>query len=157
MHWRTYLHTDFSASPKSRCGDRRAGYSEKSAYSQGQRLLKKVEVQAAVAEGQAVLAERAEITKDWLIEKSRDVFELAMGLNTDALDRYGKPTGDKRRQLSAANKAIENIGRLTGHWVERQNVTVCTLDQMSVEELEAELATTRARIAEIKAANRTLN
>jgi len=71
-----------------------------------------------------------------------------MGLNTDALDR----TGEQRRQLSAANKAIENIGKLTGHWVERQDVTVRTLDQMSVDELEAELAKTRRQIAEIEGA-----
>lgn len=130
----------------------RAGYSEKTAYSQGHDLLKKPEIQNAVTDGMAELAERAEITKDWLIEKSRNVFELAMGLNTDALDRYGKPTGEQRRQLSAANKAIENIGKLTGHWIDRKDVIIRQIDQMSLEELEDDLAKTRRQIAEIEAA-----
>lgn len=42
----------------------RAGYSEKTAYSMGQRLLKNVEVAAAIAEAQAKRAERTEITQD---------------------------------------------------------------------------------------------
>ncbi len=142
----------YVAEPNATKAAKTAGYSEKTAYSQGQRLLKKVEVQQAVAEGQSALAERAEITKDWLIEKSRNVFELAMGLNTDALDRYGKPTGEQRRQLSAANKAIENIGKLTGHWIDRKDVTMHQIDQMSLEELEDDLAKTRRQIAEIEAA-----
>ena len=39
-----------------------AGYSPKTAYSQGQRLLKNVEVQEALVISKAALAERAEIT-----------------------------------------------------------------------------------------------
>ena len=39
-----------------------AGYSPKTAYSQGQRLLKNVEVQEALVIRKAALAERAEIT-----------------------------------------------------------------------------------------------
>lgn len=42
----------------------RAGFSEKTAYSQGQRLLKNVEVQAAIAARQAERANRTEITQD---------------------------------------------------------------------------------------------
>lgn len=42
----------------------RAGYSEKTAYSQGQRLLKNAEIQEAVQEAQAERAERLELTQD---------------------------------------------------------------------------------------------
>ena len=42
----------------------RAGYSERTAGSQGERLLKKVEVQIALAEAQQKRAERTEITAD---------------------------------------------------------------------------------------------
>ncbi len=42
----------------------RAGYSEKTAYSQGQRLLKDVEVAKAIAERQAERAERVRVTAD---------------------------------------------------------------------------------------------
>lgn len=47
----------------------RAGFSKRTAYSQGQRLLKNVEVQGAITEAQAKRAERLEITADkWLRE-----------------------------------------------------------------------------------------
>lgn len=42
----------------------RAGYSEKTAYSQGQRLLKNAEVQAAIAKAQAQRAKRLQLTAD---------------------------------------------------------------------------------------------
>lgn len=42
----------------------RAGYSKKTAYSQGQRLLKNAEVAAAVAVGQAVISEKLGVTAE---------------------------------------------------------------------------------------------
>ena len=42
----------------------RAGYAEKTAYSQGQRLLKHVEIQAAIQKAQANREKRTEITQD---------------------------------------------------------------------------------------------
>ena len=125
----------------------RAGYSEKTARSQGQRLLTKVDIAQAVADGQAALAERTETTLDSLVRKTQDIFMLAMGLNSPVLDRYGKSTGEERRQLSAAKGAVELEAKLTGHLVERKDVMVRSFDQMSRDEIEAELASTRARLA----------
>jgi phage terminase small subunit len=45
----------------------RAGYSAKTAASQGERLLRNVEISAAVAEGQKRLAEKAEISAERVI------------------------------------------------------------------------------------------
>ena len=45
----------------------RAGYSEKTAYSMGQRLLKHVEVDAAVSEAKAKRAKRTELTQDMVV------------------------------------------------------------------------------------------
>ncbi len=45
----------------------RAGYSEKTAYSQGQRLLKNVEVAAAIAKAQEKRAEKVEITQEMVL------------------------------------------------------------------------------------------
>ncbi len=42
----------------------RAGYSKKTAYSMGQRLLKKVEIQKAIAKAKSKRQERTEITQD---------------------------------------------------------------------------------------------
>lgn len=47
----------------------RAGYSEKTAYSTGQRLLKHVEVQAALQEAQAKRSERTEVTQDRVLQE----------------------------------------------------------------------------------------
>ena len=56
----------------------RAGYSAKTAYSQGQRLLKNDEVQARIAELQAERASRTEVTMDRVVlELSRIAFSDA--------------------------------------------------------------------------------
>jgi phage terminase small subunit len=47
----------------------RSGYSAKTAYSQGQRLLKDVEVAAAITKAQAKRAERTEITQDRVLQE----------------------------------------------------------------------------------------
>ena len=48
---------------------KRAGYSEKTAYSMGQRLLKKVEIQAAIQKRQAKLRGKLEITQERVLEE----------------------------------------------------------------------------------------
>ncbi|MBN9402233.1 MAG: terminase small subunit [Burkholderiales bacterium] len=47
----------------------RAGYSAKTAYAQGQRLLKKAEVQAAISAGMAARSQRTKITQDMVLEE----------------------------------------------------------------------------------------
>ena len=47
----------------------RAGYSERTAYSQGQRLLKHVEVQAQLQKAMKKRAERTEITQDMVVKE----------------------------------------------------------------------------------------
>jgi len=48
---------------------KRAGYSEKTAYSQGQRLLKDVEIQATIAEARQKLAESAGISAERVLRE----------------------------------------------------------------------------------------
>lgn len=55
----------------------RAGYSGKTAYSQGQRLLKKVEVAEAIEFKQQALAVRNEITRDEVVGYLREAIEIA--------------------------------------------------------------------------------
>lgn len=47
----------------------RTGYSIKTAYSIGQRLLKKVEIQAAIAENKRKRSDRTQIDADWLLKR----------------------------------------------------------------------------------------
>lgn len=60
----------------------RAGYSEKTAYSMGQRLLKNVEVAETLSGAQAKRAERTEITADWVLRRLGDE------ANADLADLY---------------------------------------------------------------------
>ena len=48
---------------------KRAGYSNKTAYSQGQRLLKNVEVEAAILKAQAARSKRTEVTADRVLQE----------------------------------------------------------------------------------------
>ena len=58
----------------------RAGYSEKTAYSQGEGLLRNVDVAAAVAEAKAARSERTEITQDRVIEEYAKLAFIEMGM-----------------------------------------------------------------------------
>ncbi len=85
----------------------------------GCRLLTNVDVAAAIEQGRFEIALRAEVTQDWLVEQSKEILRHAM-TPIRALDRYGKATGPEMRQLGAANTAIFNIAKLTGHWVDKR-------------------------------------
>lgn len=61
----------------------RAGYSPKTAYSMGQRLLKDVEVQAAIQEARARREKRTEITQDRVV---REIADNAFRPASDAQD-----------------------------------------------------------------------
>ena len=51
----------------------KAGYSEKTAYSAGQRLLKNVEIQALLQKSMQKRSKRTEITQDWVLEELRKI------------------------------------------------------------------------------------
>lgn len=60
----------------------RAGYSEKTAYSQGQRLLKNAEIQKSIADAQAARSEKVAIDAEWVLRR------LAMEAEADLGDLY---------------------------------------------------------------------
>ncbi len=82
------------------------------------RLATKGHIRARIAFLQSQVAERNEVTQDWLVERQLEILELALA-PVRAKDRYGKPTGPEMRQLSAANTAIFNLAKLCGLWVDR--------------------------------------
>lgn len=55
-----------------------AGYSEKTAYSQGHRLLKNVEIAAAIKAGQKDIAKRNELTIDDIIKELEEARTAAL-------------------------------------------------------------------------------
>jgi len=100
-----------------------AGYSEKTAYSAGQRLLKHVEVAAAIAEAQQKVSERIQYTID---DHMRELEEVrAKAMETEPIfDSDGNHVGDQWRTASAAIRAIELKGKVIGAYVERREVAV---------------------------------
>lgn len=100
-----------------------AGYSAKGAEVTGCKLLRLLKVQVMVRKAQQAIAERHEITQDWLIGEFEENHRLAREGNP-ALDRYGKPTGGVIRQIGASNKALESIAVITGFWVNKTKVGV---------------------------------
>ncbi|KIQ60188.1 terminase small subunit [Pseudomonas fluorescens] len=71
----------------------RAGYSEKTAYSQGQRLLKDVEVQAQLQKRMQDRQQRTEINADYVLKRLVEIDQLDV---VDILDNTGnfKPVLD---------------------------------------------------------------
>ncbi len=107
----------------------RAGYSPKTAYSQGQRLLKNVEVAEAVRAKEVRLSRKIEVTVASLTAELEEARALAMA----------------NGQASAAVQATMGKAKLHGLLVDRSEVK--TTSEMSLEqarerikEIEAELA-----------------
>ena len=88
----------------------RAGYSEKTAYSKGSALLKKVEVQARVAELKTDKSAETKLTAAYVISGLMDNYNRAMQAEP-VLDREGNPTGEYRYEGNVANKALELLGK----------------------------------------------
>ena len=81
----------------------RAEYSQRTAYSMGQRLLKKVEIQSAIQRAIEVRAKRTEITQDKVVE------ELGKIAFHDAADYT-----DADLKYSNKIKALELLGKHLG-------------------------------------------
>ena len=83
---------------------RRAGYSQRSAAEIGHENLRKPQIQAAIDRAQLSLAERTNVTAEYIIGKLLD--------NVDAAERLGK--------LSDMNRSLELIGKHIGMFAERR-------------------------------------
>ena len=81
----------------------RAGYSAKTAYSQGWRLLKNVEIQSEIQDEMKRRSERTELSQDYVVEKLKEITDK------DASDAQDS-------ELRYANKirALELLGKHLG-------------------------------------------
>lgn len=96
----------------------RAGYAERSAYSQGQRLLKKDEVAAAIEEAKRERSEQTKIDSEWVLQHAVALYERCVGEVKPALH----PTSRKQMkdtdgnllftfQAATAARVLELIGK----------------------------------------------
>lgn len=110
----------------------RAGYSEQTAYSIGQRLLKKVEVQEAIQQAQNKRSERTQITQDEVICRLIENVDISMGKKATVItipskSENGEVVGNDVAQFvyepSAANKALELLGKHLGIFKDGVDIT----------------------------------
>ncbi|NNJ74549.1 MAG: terminase small subunit [Anderseniella sp.] len=105
---------------------KRAGYSEKTSYSQGQRLLKNDEIQKRIEKLNAKRNKRTEISGDWVLGQLKKVADRCMQEEA-VCDEDGNPVGEYKFEHSGANKALELLGRhnkLFTDKIEQTNETV---------------------------------
>jgi phage terminase small subunit len=88
----------------------RAGYSKRTAYSQGQRLLKHVEISAAIAKQADKRLDKAELTAERILEEIRRV---ALSSAVEFYDKDGnpKPLSDLTPEQGACLQSIETLKR----------------------------------------------
>lgn len=91
----------------------RAGYSQKTAGSQGERLLRNVEISAKVAALKAQRSDRVEVTQDYVLAKLVENVERALQAEP-VRDREGNETGEYVYQGSVVNGALKLLGEHLG-------------------------------------------
>lgn len=96
----------------------RAGYSGRTAYSQGQRLLKNVEVLAHVKELKAKRADELELDAYWVLKRLKDISDRSMQaepvMTFDPGSGEMVESGEYEFDSTGANKATELIGKHIG-------------------------------------------
>ena len=101
---------------------KRAGYSEKSAYSQAGRLLKNAEILARVRELQHEQVERLSVSADYVVLKLMENREKCME-PVPVLDSNGNQTGEYTFDSKGALRALELLGRHLGMFDDRLKIT----------------------------------
>src|SRR5262245_22781155 len=94
-----------------------AGY--KTSPGAATRLSKNVNIQGRVKELQEAAAEKAVVTKQWVLGRLNEVVERTMQAEP-VLDREGNPTGEYTFQASSAIRALELIGKELGMFTGRR-------------------------------------
>lgn len=101
----------------------KAGYSKKSAYSQGQRLLKDVEIKQMLEKEQKKNIERFEYTMQESFENLKKAQEMAL--------KRTNQLGGSNPDLTNFLKAEELKGKLCGLYIEKKEIS--GLDQTPLE------------------------
>lgn len=98
-----------------------AGYSKQTAYSQGQRLLKNVEIKNYIAHQQEERSKQSLLTFE---ERQRILAEIAKDPNSNKSDRI---------------KALDVYNKMTGAYVERVQMSATVTEQTKLDKIIADL------------------
>lgn len=97
----------------------RAGYSQKSAYSQGQRLLKNAEIAGRIESAKAARSQRVEIDQDYVVRLLQEIAEKSVGRQKVTIAVKGTDVEMSIFDQAGANRAAELLGKHLGMFVER--------------------------------------
>lgn len=114
----------------------RAGYSPKTARSQAQRLLTKVDIQSAISTAMEERSKRTLITADYVLTSTKEIIDRCMQAGP-VFDREGKETGEYQFQAAAALKGLEMLGK---------HLCLFT-DKIQIEHLDSDIERELARLA----------
>ena len=106
-------------------------------------LMKNSDVSAMISELSAKVIDKVvadiAIDKAWVISKLVKIVDLGMAIEP-VIDQDGSSGEIKTANLSASNKALELIGKEHGMFVDRKDIKVTAISEMSDEELDAMIA-----------------
>ncbi len=118
----------------------RAGYSERTAYSTGQRLLKHVEINARVKELKAKRAEELELDAYWVLKRLMDISNRSMQaepvLEWDEDSHSMVHRGEYKFDSVGATKATELIGKHIGVFLSPREQA---LAQLRIEQMKRDI------------------
>lgn len=112
---------------------KRAGYSDKTAYSIGQENLNKPEIQNRLSELKGERNERLQIDADWVLKQAVKVHQRCMqaepvldrgGNQVMVEDANGNLVAAYKFEHAGANKALELIGKHVSVGAFKENVSV---------------------------------
>lgn len=91
----------------------RSGYSKKTAQQMGSENLLKPVIQAYIEQKQKKIAEKNNISVEWVITRLVENCDRSMQA-VAVLDHEGNETGEYRYEANAANRSLELIGKHLG-------------------------------------------
>lgn len=105
----------------------RAGYSARSAYSTGERLLRNAEVAAAVAAGNQAVLEKVAGSAEWIVERAIEIVKIGMAAvpvrdrkGNVIEDADGDPAAYEAHDLKAANSALALLAKRHREFSDKQ-------------------------------------
>lgn len=104
----------------------RAGYSEKTAYSIGSRLLKNVKVASRIEELQKKVNAKLELTQEWVLKHLKEV--VAKSMQEKEVEKFNyitkeiEGTGEYIFDSRGANQALQLIGKHLGMFTEKLEI-----------------------------------
>ena len=116
----------------------RAGYSQNTARSIGQRLLAFVDIQAAIQQAQSNRSERVQITQEEVIRRLLENVDIASGKKATTItipskNENGEVIGNDVAHFvyepSAVNKALELLGKHLGMFTQKVEMSGSVVNQ----------------------------